>query len=1082
MDAEEEGPAAPPAGRGRRTGGLRLGFPHFFIERPIFAAVISIIIVILGIIAYPTLPVAQYPDIAPPTVIVSASYPGANAQTVAETVSQPLEQAINGVENMTYMTSGSTGDGKVSITITFDQGTNIDQAQVLVQNRVATAEPRLPAEVRAIGVTTLKNSPDMLMIVGFSSPKHTLSRQYISNYVALQLVDRLSRVRGVGGVRTVGAREYNMRIWIDPDLAASRDITVNEILAAVRAQNAQVAAGAIGQPPFGEKHSGYQIAVQTQGRLSTPQEFGDIIVKRNSQGGLTRLRDVARIELGALDYSQLSYIDQEPTVFVGLSQLPGSNALATAEALKAELKKASKTFPADLTYRFAFNPTEHIRDSISAVNRTLAEALLLVVLVVLLFLQSWRAAIIPIVAIPVSLIGAVAAMGVFHFSLNNLTLFGMLLAIGIVVDDAIVVVENIERLMEEEGMTPREAAHETMDEVAGAVVAIALVLFGVFVPTAFIPGVTGAFYKQFALTIVSATAISAFVSLSLSPALAALLLKPRVRHGAVAGTGLRNRVVHYAHRFNDGFDNLSRRYSSATARNIRRLAPVGLIYVLLILLAGWRFYATPTGFIPTQDESALVGAIQLPPGSSLDRTNDILLKFAAMARKHPDMLFTSQAAGIDGTNFSAAPNYAIMFMTLKPRAERDKNSREIAAELMQQAASIHGARIIVLQPPPVRGLGINGGWKMMIQDRTNAGYQKLEQVTNQMVMEGNQTPGLAAVFTGFNTKSPAVTADIDRARAEQMGLGVDDIFATLGTYLGSTYVNDFNFLGKTYRVTAQADAAYRSELSDISRLQARSSSGGMVPLASVLTLHDTTVPYRVVRYNMYPTAELQGATAPGYSSGQGLETASALASKILPQGFDFEWTELAYEQLKAGNTGIFIFGLSVLFVFLLLAANYESLVLPLAVILIVPMCILAAMLGVNILRLDNNILTQIGMVVLIGLAAKNAILIVEFARQGEEQGLGLREAVERAAHQRLRPIVMTSIAFIFGTLPLVIAKGPGFEMRQALGVAVCFGMAGVTGFGLIFTPAFYVMARKLGDRGREWWRSRGHLGTSNLHN
>jgi hydrophobe/amphiphile efflux-1 (HAE1) family protein len=1079
MDSDEP-TSEPPAGSARRSGGgLRLGLPHFFIERPIFAAVISIIIVILGMIAYPALPVAQYPDIAPPTVIVTASYPGANAETMAEVVSQPLEEAINGVENMTYMTAGSTGDGRVSITITFDQGTNVD----LVQNRVATAEPRLPAEVRAIGITTRKNSPDMLMIVGFSSPHHTLSRQYISNYVALQLIDRLSRVKGVGGVRTVGGREYNMRIWIDPDLAASRDITVNEILASVRAQNAQVAAGAIGAPPFSDKHGGYQIAVQAQGRLSTPEEFGDIIVKRNSTGGLTRLRDVARIELGSLDYSATSYIDQEPTVFVGLSQLPGSNALATADALKAELKRASKNFPADLSYRFAFNPTEHIRDSIRAVNRTLAEALVLVVLVVLLFLQSWRAAIIPIVAIPVSLIGAVAAMGVFGFSINSLTLFGLLLAIGIVVDDAIVVVENIERLMEEEGMTPREAAHETMDEVAGAVIAIALVLFGVFVPTAFIPGVTGAFYKQFALTIVSATAISAFVSLSLSPALAALLLKPRVRNGEVAAaTGWHTLPARFAHRFNHGFDNLSHRYSSSTARTIRRLVPVGLIYLVLIGLAAWRFSATPIGFIPSQDESALVGVIQLPPGSSLERTNDVLLKWAALAMKHPDMLYTSQAAGIDGSNFSVAPNYGIQFLTLKPRAERDKNAGQIAGELMKSAATIRGARIIVIQPPAVRGLGVNGGWKMMIQDRTNAGYHKLEEVTNRIVAEANQTPGLSAVFTGFNTKSPAVTADIDRARAEQMGLGVEDIFATLGTYLGSTYVNDFNFLGKTYRVTAQADAAYRDELSDITRLQARSSSGGMVPLASVVTLHDTTVPYRVVRYNLYPTAELQGATAPGYSSGQGLDIMSALAKKDLPQGFDYEWTEIAYEQLKAGNTGIYVFGLSVLFVFLLLAANYESLVLPLAVILIVPMCILAAMLGVNILRLDNNILTQIGMVVLIGLAAKNAILIVEFARQGEEQGLGLRAAVERAAHQRLRPIVMTSIAFIFGTLPLVIAKGPGFEMRQALGVAVCFGMAGVTAFGLIFTPAFYVIARTLGARVRGWWRARGHVGTSDLHN
>jgi len=1053
---------------------MRLRLPHFFIERPIFAAVISIIIVIVGIIAYPTLPVAQYPDVAPPTVTVAASYPGANAQTMAQVVSQPIEQAINGVEHMTYMSSGSTGDGRVAITITFDQGTDIDKATVLVQNRVSAIEPRLPAETRAIGVTVRKNSPDMLMIVKFNSPNGTLSRQYISNYLALQVVDRLARINGVGDVRILGGREYNMRIWIDPDLAAGRNLTVDEIISGIRRQNAQVAAGALGQPPFGARDEiGYQVAVQAQGRLTSPEEFGEIVLKRSSGGGLTRLRDVARLELGAQDYTQNGYSDGKPTVFLGISQLPGSNALSTADALMAELKAAEKDFPQGLAWGLSFNPTEHIRHSISAVNQTLAEALILVVLVVVLFLQSWRAAIIPIVAIPVSLIGAVAAMGAFGFSLNNLSLFGLLLAIGIVVDDAIVVVENIERLMEEEGMSPREAAHETMDEVAGAVIAIALVLFGVFVPTAYIPGISGEFYKQFALTIVSATAISAFVSLSLSPALAALLLKPRVRHGAVEGTSWRSRVVHYAHRFNDGFDNLSRRYSASTARTIRRLAPIGLIYLLLIGLAAWRFTATPTGFIPSQDESVLVAAIQLPPGSSLQRTDRVLQKWGALARQNPNMLRTSEAAGLDGTNFGVAPNYATMFMTLKPRHDRDQGAGAIAADLTKVAATVPGGRIIVIQPPAVRGLGISGGWKMMIQDRKGAGYEKLEEVTNRLIAEANQTKGIMAAFTGFNTKSPAVTADIDRSRAEQMGLGVEDVFATLGTYLGSTYVNDFNFLGRTYRVTAQADSAHRREKSDIGRLQARSSSGGMVPLASVVTLRDTTTPYRVVRYNLYPSAEVQGANAPGTSTGQGLEMMSGLAKRLLPQGFDYEWTEIAYEQVRAGNTGIFVFGLAVLFVFLLLAANYESLVLPLAVILIVPMCILATMVGVNLMRLDNNILTQIGMVVLIGLAAKNAILIVEFARQGEEQGLGVRAAVERAAHQRLRPIVMTSIAFIFGTLPLVIAKGAGFEMRQALGVAVCFGMIGVTGFGLIFTPAFYVMARKLGDRVRAWWRGEG---------
>jgi hydrophobe/amphiphile efflux-1 (HAE1) family protein len=1063
-------PADPPPVPAGKRGRLTLGLPHFFIERPIFAAVVAILISIVGIIAYPTLPVAQYPDIAPPTVLVTASYPGANAATAAETVSQPLEEAINGVEHMLYIQSSSTGDGNVNITVTFEPGTNVDQAQVLVQNRVATAEPRLPEEVRSIGVTTRKNSPDLLMIMRFNSPDHSLSQQYISNYVSLQLVDRLSRIAGVGGTRLLGARDYNMRIWIDPDLAAGRDLTVDEIVAAVRAQNAQVAAGAVGQPPYGRAGTAYQLNIQAQGRLTSPEEFGDIILKRNSNGGLTRLRDVARIELGAQDYSINSYENGEPAVALGISQLPGSNALATAEAVQKELKEASKDFPPGMTYGVAYNPTNYIAESIAAVNRTLVEAVILVALVVLLFLQSWRAAIIPIVAIPVSLLGSVAAMAAFGFSLNNLTLFGMVLAIGIVVDDAIVVVENVERLIEE-GMTPREAAHETMDEVSGALIAIGLVLFAVFVPTTFIPGISGQFYKQFALTIVSATAVSALVSLTLSPAIAALVLKPRA-HGDDIPPGWRGAGARFSGWFNHNFDRLSHRYSSATARNVRRLRRMGIVYVLLIALAAWRIYATPTGFIPAQDQNVLIAVVNLPPGSSLPRTNDISLKVGAIARQNPAVLTSFEVAGFDGATFTTAPNSGAIFIRLKPRQDRSATAAAITADLMAKMSSINGARVIVVAPPPVRGLGVAGGWKMMIEDRSNAGYKTLETTANTMMGAGNQQKGLTRVFSTFNTNTPALSADIDRERAEQMGVPVENIFATLGTYLGSTYINDFNFLGRTFRVTAQADSAFRDEKSDVPHLQTRSSSGGMVPLAAVMTLRDTTNPYRVVRYNLYPSAELLGDTVRGYSSGQALQTMQGLAAQNLPQGFKYEWTELAYQQQRAGNTGILVFGLAVIFVFLFLAANYESVVLPLAVILIVPMCILAAMIGVNIMRLDNNILTQIGLVVLIGLAAKNAILIVEFARQGEEEGLSPRAAAERAAHQRLRPIIMTSIAFILGTLPLVISNGAGAEMRQALGVAVFFGMIGVTAFGLVFTPAFYVITRAMGDRVSAWWSRR----------
>lgn len=1035
-------------------------FPHFFIDRPIFAAVLSILIVVFGLVAYPRLPVAQYPEIAPPTVVVSASFPGANAETLAETVAAPLEESINGVENMIYMSSSATGDGVLEITVTFKQGTNVDQAQVLVQNRVATAEPRLPEEVRQIGVTVRKNSPDLLLVIALTSPDGSLNESYVSNYATTQIVDRIARIPGVGGVRAFGGRDYNMRLWIDPDRAASRNMTVDEIVAAVRAQNVQVAAGSVGAPPFNQGGTAFQLGIQATGRLTSPEQFGEIIVKRDDQGRMTRLRDVARIELGAQDYTINALLNGKKMTALGITQLPGSNALSTAEAVKAEVARAAQSFPPGLRYSIPYNPTNYIQASIEAVQRTLIEALVLVALVVVVFLQSWRAAIIPIVAIPVSLIGSLAVLAAFGFSLNNLSLFGMVLAIGIVVDDAIVVVENVERLMAEEGLNARDAAHKTMDEVSGALIAIALVLCGVFIPTSFIPGISGQFYQQFALTIVSATAISAFVSLTLSPALAALVLKPK--EDAEPQPGWRGASARFARGFNRGFDRLSTAFGRFTARAIRSLAIIAIAYVVLIGLAGWRFTATATGFIPAQDQGYLIVAAQLPPGASLQRTTDLIQRAAAIARRNPATLDTVAFAGLDGATFSTASNGAAMFISLKPHADRG-DADVIANQLREAFAPLAAGLLLVIPPPPVAGIGTGGGWKMLIEDRANLGYKALEEAAFGMMMQANQAPGITSAFTTFNTRTPRLFADIDRERAEQIGVPVANVFSTLATYLGSSYINDFNYLGRTYRVTAQADAPHRDQTSDVGHLRTRSAAGNMVPLDAVMSLKNDSGPYRVVRYNLYPSAELQGDTVPGYSSGQSLQTMAKLAAQVLPKGMRFEWTEIAFQQSQAGNTGAIVFGLAVLFVFLLLAANYESLVLPFAVILIVPMCLLAAIVGVNIMGMDNNILTQIGLVVLIGLAAKNAILIVEFARANEDNGMELRAAAEHAAEQRLRPILMTSIAFILGVLPLVIGTGPGSEMRKALGVAVFFGMIGVTTFGLLFTPSFYVISRKGGD-------------------
>jgi hydrophobe/amphiphile efflux-1 (HAE1) family protein len=1032
--------------------------PHFFIDRPIFAAVLSILIIIFGLVAYPQLPVSQYPAIAPPTVVVSANYPGATAETLASTVAGPIEESINGVEGMLYMSSSSTGDGNLAITVTFEQGTDVDQAQVLVQNRVSSAEPRLPSEVRQIGVTVRKNSPDILMVATLYSPDSSLDQQYISNYASLQLLDRIARLEGVGSARLFGGRDYNMRIWIDPAKAAERFLTVDEIVGAVRAQNAQVSAGSIGQPPFNAGGTAFQLSVKVDGRLTSTDQFGGIIVKRTDDGRLTRLRDVARIELGAQDYGINAYLSGKRTTALAVTQLPGSNALTTTQIVKDELARASKTFPAGMAYEIAYNPTEYIEESISAVETTLVEALFLVAIVVLLFLQSWRAAIIPIIAIPVSLIGSLTMLAAFGFSLNNLSLFGLVLAIGIVVDDAIVVVENIERLMEEKGIGPLQAAHETMDEVSGALIAIALVLAGVFIPTAFIPGISGQFYQQFALTIVTATLISAFVSLTLSPAIAALLLKPKNEHPPAIGW--RGAPLRFASGFNRWFDRLAARYGRLTARAVRALLMVAIFYAGLIGLSVWRFTATPTGFIPAQDQSYLIVAMQLPPGASLQRTDQVLGQVQKIALANSATKATVAFGGLDGATFSNAPNAAAMYVTLDPQSTR-KSANDVANELRGAFSSISAANILVIPPPPVSGIGTGGGFKMMIEDRSGAGLAALEKVTFAMMMEANQAPEVGTAFTTFNTATPRLFADIDRERAEQLGVPVENIFSTLGTYLGSTFINEFNYLGRTYRVTAQADAPYRDDATDIGQLKTRSASGTMVPLDAVMTLKNESGPYRVVRYNLYPAAELQGEAKPGVSSGETLARMEAIAARVLPQGFDYEWTELAFQQKQAGNTGTLIFGLAVIFIFLLLAAQYESLTLPLAVILIVPMCLLAAITGVNLMGMDNNILTQIGLVVLIGLAAKNAILIIEFAKQNEDNGMELLEAAQHAAAQRLRPIVMTSLAFILGTLPLVIGSGPGYEMRQALGVAVFFGMIGVTLFGLAFTPSFYVIVRKL---------------------
>lgn len=1048
-----------------------MNISRFFIDRPIFAAVISVFITLVGLFAYPLLPLSQYPEIAPPTITINTAYPGASAETVAETVAAPIEQEVNGVEGMLYLSSSSTSDGTVGVTVTFNPGTDLDAAQVLVQNRVALAEPRLPEQVRQIGVTVNKQESGFLMILGLTSPDKSLENDYVGNYANSVLRDRLLRIEGVGNVQVFGGGNYSMRVWIDPAKAAQRGLTGPDIVAALRAQNVQAAAGAIGQPPFPTNAAAFQLPVQVQGRLSDPDQFGDIVIRTDQQGRVTRVRDVARVELGAQDYGINGFFDGERGVGIAIIQQPGANALGTAERVLAEVEAIKAELPQGMAVQIAYNPTEFVAASVESVQHTLFEAVILVVLVVIVFLQTWRAAIIPIVAIPVALVATFAVQLMLGYSINSLSLFALVLAVGIVVDDAIVVVENVERYIRQ-GLTPKEAAYRSMQEVSGALISIGLVLVSVFVPTMFVPGIPGIFYREFAIVITTASVVSLLVSLTLSPAMAALLLKPHKEHDHVRKPGLWGSVTYYAgwagRQFNEGFDWLSDKYGRLTARLVRTVGIVLAVYVGLLALTGWRLMDTPSGFIPEQDQGFLIGVVQLPPGASLERTEAVMTRASEIIKKTEGVEGMVAFAGLDGSSFSFGSNAATIFVRLDAFEERksaEQAAASLAGAITGATMGIEDANIFVIAPPAVQGLGNGNGFQLMVQDRSGAGYRALEGATFAMMGAAAQSPGqVQQVFSTYNTGSPRIAADVDRDKALMMGVQPSDVFNTLGVYLGSSYVNDFNFLGRTFRVTAQAEPTSRDDIADIANLQTRSASGAMVPIGSVATLRDDSGPARVVRYNLFPASELQGQAAAGVSSGDAIAHMEQLAEATLPPGFSYEWTGLALQEKSSAGGATVVFAMAVVLVFLVLAAQYEAFTLPLAVVLIVPMCILAAMLGVNIRGLDNNILVQIGLVVLIALAAKNAILIVEFAKQAEDEGLNRFDAAVRAAKTRLRPILMTSFAFIFGVVPLMLATGPGAEMRQSLGTAVFSGMLGVTLFGLIFTPVFYVVCRWLASK------------------
>ncbi len=1036
-------------------------FSHIFIKRPIFSAVLSVLIIIVGGLAYVSLPTSQFPDVAPPTIEVVAMYPGANAKTLSENVAGPLEKEINGVEDMIYMTSQSSADGRVSVQVAFELGTDLDKAQVQVQNRVAIAEPRLPESVQRLGVTTKKVSPDMLMVINLYSPNQTYDQTYMANYAILQLKDELARIKGIGDILPFGGAEYAMRIWLDPDKIANLDINATEVVAALRAQNVQLASGTLNTLPSGSQ-TAFEINIQAQAKLVSIEQFENVIIKSEENGRIVQLKDIGRAELGAQNYTTRGYLGKQRSIAMTVFQQPGGNALETAGEIQKRMEELSKNFPEDLEYEIAYNPTSFIQKSIDEVYLTIFEAVLLVIFVILLFLQSWRAAIIPILAIPVSLIGTFAVMQLLGFSLNTLTLFGLVLAIGIVVDDAIVVVENMERYLKK-GLSPKEAAFKTMDEVGGALIAIGLVLVAVFIPTAFLDGISGQFYKQFGMTIAVATAISVFVSLTLSPAMAALLMRHEENEREQKTFVLFKPFIYIGEKFNLFMENLSNRYGEAVRKLVRTSIMVLVVYGGLILITGFEFNRVPKGFIPAMDQKYLITVIQLPPGSSLSRTDAVVQDVLDASLKIDGVENAVSFTGFDPTSFTNASNSAVVFQVLEDFEVRRKKGikyQDLMETVRGEMAQIDAAMVLVIPPPSISGIGNAGGFKMMVQDRANLGTDKLLEATNALAMAANQDPVLSNVFTFFNNQSPQLYLDIDRVKAEKLKLNVQDVFQSLEIYTGSAFVNEFNYLGRTFQVTAQADAPNRLTPDDILKIKVRNQTGEMVPLGTIAKHENISGASRIPRFNMYPSASLNGEFSPKYSSGQALKRMEELAEEVLPQGISFEWTEIAYQEKKTGNTASIAFLLAVVFVFLLLAAQFESLVLPLAVIFIVPMVLLFAMIGVDLAGLENNILVQIGLVVLVGLASKNAILIVEFARQLEEQGMELKAAVIEASKLRLRPILMTAMAFILGVIPLALATGAGAELRVSLGIAVFSGMLGVTIFGIFLTPVFYYLGRK----------------------
>ncbi|GFE78210.1 multidrug efflux RND transporter permease subunit [Steroidobacter agaridevorans] len=1035
-------------------------FARFFIDRPIFAAVVSIIIFLVGAIAMWQLPISQYPEVVPPTVVVNASYPGANPKVIAETVAAPLEQEINGVENMLYMSSQAMSDGQMTLTVTFRLGTNIDTAQVQVQNRVAQALPRLPEDVRRVGVTTLKASPDLLMVVHLTSPDGRYDTVYLRNYATLQIRDVLARLPGMGDVRLFGSGDYSMRVWLDPERIASRGLTAGDVVNAIREQNVQVAAGVIGADPA-PANVDYQLNVTASGRLITEEQFGDIIVKTLPDGSVTTLKDVARIELDAAQYSLRSLLGNKSAVAIPVSQSPGANALELSDAVRATMKELSKNFPEGVSYEIVYDPTIFVRDSIKAVIKTLLEALALVVIVVIVFLQTWRASIIPLLAVPVSIIGTFALMLAFGFSINALSLFGLVLAIGIVVDDAIVVVENVERNIES-GLSPLEATYKAMDEVSGPIIAIALVLVAVFVPIAFITGLTGEFYKQFALTIAISTVISAINSLTLSPALASLLLKPHGAKPDALTRGMDKVLGRFFRAFNNFFHRSGDKYVGGV-RGVLRHKSMTMGAFALLLVATWGlFQVTPKGFIPVQDKQYLITLIQLPNAASLNRTEQIVREVGEIGMKVPGVHNAVQFPGLSVAGFTNSSNSAIVFFALDDfdkRKSPELSGFAIAQQLNGALSSIKEAQIVTFPPPPVNGLGTLGGFKLQLEDRADLGYDELYKATQAVIAKARQAPELTGVFSNYEVNVPQILADVNRVKAKEHGVPLNNVFETLQVYLASQYVNDFNRFGRTYKVIAQADYDYRAKAEDILRLKTRNEAGEMVPLGSVVQVSQTYGPDRVFRYNGYLTADINGGPAPGYSTGQAKAVMERILAENLPNGVKYEWTDLTYQEILVGNSSVFVFPLCVLLVVLVLAALYESWTLPLAIVAIVPMALLSAIFGVWITGGDNNIFTQIALFVLVGLASKNAILIVEFAKDREKAGVDPYNAALEAARLRLRPILMTSIAFIMGVVPLVLASGAGAEMRHAIGIAVFSGMLGVTFFGLFLTPVFYVLLR-----------------------